>query len=113
MKTPVLESLFNEAVGLRTCNCSKETQTQVFTCKYCENFKSTYFEELLQMAASVILIIKLKSIGHSILNQTTNMEWFLHRFVDLLRACFLRASSRNYFNKFLLINLQKAKTCVG
>ena len=65
------------------------------------------------MAASVILIIKLRSIGHSILNQKPNMGWFLQRFVDLLRVCFLRASSRNYFNKFLLINLQKAKTCAG
>ena len=32
--------------------CLKETQTQVFTCKYCEIFRKTYFEEYLRTAAS-------------------------------------------------------------
>ena len=69
-----MESLLNEAVGLRTCNYNKETQTQVFTCKYCENFKSTYFEEHLQMAASVILIIKLREVL-GILFLIKNLIW--------------------------------------
>ena len=31
----------------------KETPTQVFSCKICEIFKNTYFEEHLQTTASV------------------------------------------------------------
>ena len=37
----------------------KEIPTQVLSCKYCEIFKSTYFEEHLGTAASVLLIMKL------------------------------------------------------
>ena len=44
----MLESLFNKVVGL--------TPTQVFSRKYCEIFKSTYFEEYLGMGASGILV---------------------------------------------------------
>ena len=32
----------------------KDTPTQVFSCKYCEIFKNTYFEEYLQTATSRI-----------------------------------------------------------
>ena len=41
-KTPVLESLFNKAAGLKAC------LTQVFFCEICENFKSTYYEQHLR-----------------------------------------------------------------
>ena len=41
-KTPVLESLFNS--------------------EYCEIFKNTYFEEYLRMAASEIVLMKLRKI---------------------------------------------------
>ena len=47
-KTPILESSFNEALQLY----QKETPTPEFSCEYCENFKSTYFEEYLQTVAS-------------------------------------------------------------
>ena len=30
----------------------KDTPTQVFSCKYCEDFKNSYFEEDLKTAAS-------------------------------------------------------------
>ena len=43
----------------------EETPTQVFSCKYCEIFTSTYFEEHLQTPASGLL-------GH-VLNDTTCM----------------------------------------
>ena len=45
----------------------KEDSTQLFSCEYCENFKNTYFEEHLPMAASVI------SFGHLFLIK--NMTW--------------------------------------
>ena len=53
METPVLESLFNKAGGLRCANYQIETPTQVFSCDYCKVFKNTYFEEHLQTVASV------------------------------------------------------------
>ena len=34
----------------------KENPPQVFSCKYCEFFKNIYFEELLRMAASALII---------------------------------------------------------
>ena len=42
----MLESLYNKVEGL-------ETLTQVFSSKYCEIFRSTYFEEHLQTAAQL------------------------------------------------------------
>ena len=30
--------------------CQKETQTQVFSCEYCKNFKNTYFEDHLLLS---------------------------------------------------------------
>ena len=48
-------------------------------------------------------------------NQKHNVEWFLlKRFVNLVRVCSLHMYvlfSRNQPNIFLLINLQKTKTC--
>ena len=48
-KTPVLETLFNKAAGLGLQFYRKEIPTQVFSCKYFEIFKNTYFEERLLM----------------------------------------------------------------
>ena len=45
-KTHVLKSFFNKVVGLKA-----STPTQVFSCKICEIFKGTYFEEHLQTTA--------------------------------------------------------------
>ena len=46
MKTPVLESLFNQVL-------LKGPPTQVFSYEYYKTFKNTYFEEHLPMAASL------------------------------------------------------------
>ena len=92
----------------------KEIQTQALSWKYCEIFKNTYFEEHLQMAASVLLIIKLITINigqkHNINknitwnNQKHNMEWFLlQRFVDLVKIYFLLIVSRNHSNRVNIV----------
>ena len=48
----------------------------------------------------------------SLINQKHNLGWFLlRRFVDLSRVCSLHTISRNQNNTFLLINMQKTKTC--
>ena len=49
--TGKLKSLFNRVAGLQLCQ--KETLTQMFFQKYCENFNSTLFEQHLRTAASV------------------------------------------------------------
>ena len=50
-------SLFlNKVPGLKACNfVKKEVLTQVFSCKYCEIFKITFFEEHLRTAASSVM----------------------------------------------------------
>ena len=48
----------------------------------------------------------------SVTFQKHNVRWFLLRgFADLVRVCSLHIISRNYPNKFLLIRMQKTKTC--
>ena len=46
----------------------------------------------------------------SFLNQK-HVAWFLLRFVDAFRVCSLYIICKNYSSTFLLINLQKTKTC--
>ena len=53
---------------------SKETPTQVFFCEYCQIFKSTYFEEHLQMAAS-IMRTRLRASYLVNVNNYENMSW--------------------------------------
>ena len=88
----------------------------MFSCEYCEILKKTYLEEHLRMAASVLLIIKLVmeilGICQPLLNQKHNVEWFLPKwFADLVRVYFLLIISGNHSNTFLIIDLQKTKTC--
>ena len=88
----------------------------MFSCEYCEILKKTYLEEHLRMAASVLLIIKLVmeilGICQPLLNQKDNVEWFLPKwFADLVRVYFLLIISGNHSNTFLIIDLQKTKTC--
>ena len=47
-KTPVMESLLNKVAGLY----QKQTAAMVFSCKYCEIFKNSYFEKHLWTATS-------------------------------------------------------------
>ena len=49
----MLESFFNKVAGLKDCNFTKETLTQVFSCEYGKIWKNTYFKEHLRTAASV------------------------------------------------------------
>ena len=51
-KTSVLESLFNKAAGLGLQLYQLETPTQMLSCKICEIYKNTFFEEHLRTAAS-------------------------------------------------------------
>ena len=52
-KTPVTESLFQYTYRPQACNfIKKETLEQVFSCKFCKIFKSTFLAEHLQMTAS-------------------------------------------------------------
>ena len=50
------ECLFNKFAVLRPTTIKKETPRQVFSCEYCEIFKSTYFEEHLRATVSVVKI---------------------------------------------------------
>ena len=50
MKTPVLESLLIKLQAL------KETQTQMFSCEYCEIFKNTLLYRTPPVAASELKI---------------------------------------------------------
>ena len=48
-KTPALESLFNKLAGLKVFNfIKKRLQTQVFSCKYYDIFKNSFFIEHLR-----------------------------------------------------------------
>ena len=49
----------------------KETLTQVFSCEYCELSKNTYFEERLQMTASVLVKDTVRSFNIFHLNQNS------------------------------------------
>ena len=80
----------------------------MFLWECCEIFKNTCFEEHLQTAASVLLIMKLV-ISISLLNDV----WFLlRRFVDLVKIYSLLIISRNYSSTFLLLDLQKNRSKV-
>ena len=46
----MLEYFFNKVAGFKLL---KRDFAQVFSCKFCETFKSTYFKELLRATASV------------------------------------------------------------
>ena len=48
LETPVLESLFKKVSGLKA-------PKQVFSCEYCENFKTAYLEKHLRMTAFYLL----------------------------------------------------------
>ena len=51
----MLESLFNKAAGLKVYNfIETKTPTQVFSCKYCEIFKNSFFDRTPWVAASVL-----------------------------------------------------------
>ena len=70
----MLELLFDTGVNFWAGGLQlyyKEIPTQVLSCEYCEIFRNTYFEEHLQTAASVLLIIKL------LIKYSTSADLFL------------------------------------
>ena len=77
---------------------------QVFSREHCKIFKNTVFQfdkVTVQYRASADLLFLIKN----------NVGWFpLKRFVDLFRVGYV--ISRKHFNTFLLINLQKTKSCL-
>ena len=83
----MLELLFNKVAGLETCNfIKKRLQRRCFLVNIAKIFKSTYIEEHLWMAASVLIIL-LGIYWPSLLNKKLNVGWFLLKmFVDLLRV---------------------------
>ena len=59
-ETPVLQLSFNIVARLEACNCiKKRLQHRHFLVNIAKILRRTYFEEHLQTAASVLLIIKL------------------------------------------------------
>ena len=94
----MLELLFNKVAGLETCNfIKKRLQHRCFLVNIAKFFKSTYTEEHLRMAASVLIIL-LGIYWPSLLNKKLNVGWFLLKmFVDLLRVYSLLIISRNHF----------------
>ena len=46
MKTPVLESLFNKAAGLKACNFNKKDSNTGVSCEIFKNFNNNNFEHL-------------------------------------------------------------------
>ena len=53
-KTSMLESLFNNIVGLQASSL-KETPTQVLYCEYWDIFRSIYFVKQLRTAAIIVI----------------------------------------------------------
>ena len=58
MKTPVPESLFNKVVGLRPATLLKKRLAQLFSCKFCEISKNTFFHRTPLVVASVDLPVR-------------------------------------------------------
>ena len=51
MKMSALESPFNKVTGLRPEALLKKIQVQVFSCRFCQIFKNSFFTEHLQTTA--------------------------------------------------------------
>ena len=57
---------FNKVAGKK--NCEKETLAQVFSCKFCKNFKNIFFTEHLRTTASALSLVW-SNQGQSFLTQ--------------------------------------------
>ena len=113
----MLESLFNKFASLKQSLqfYAKETPTQLFSCDYCKAFKNCFFIEQLRWLPLLVdeITVQYQAIClRSLLDQKRNMGWFLLKMLlDINRVCYLHNISRNHSKPFLLINLEKAKTC--
>ena len=95
--------IFEYSCKLEACNCiKKRLQHRRFLENIAKFLRTTYFEEHLGKAASVLLIIKLViQFGYLPTSSyiKTNVEWFLlRRFVGLLRIYFLLIIGRTHSN---------------
>ena len=63
-KAPVLESLFKKVAGLKAYSfIKKETPAKVFSCKFYEIFKDTFFYRTPPVAASEEMISSVKQFN--------------------------------------------------
>ena len=84
----------------------KENPPQLFSCKHCEIFKSTYSE----MAPSALVMIyynhKVSNYVLGTYRQKHNVEWFLlRRFLDLVRDIRILTGLDDRFCFCLLLNV--------
>ena len=96
----------------------KEAPAQVFSYEHCEIFKDSFLYRTTTSGGCFCKFDKVASCSVlgiwriSLINQNNNIGWLLlKRFVHLCRAFSLHIISRNHSNTFLLINMQKTKTC--
>ena len=67
-KTPVLQSLLNNAASLYSCDLIKKTPIQAFSCEYYESFRNSYFKTIWERT---LLWLHIKS-------RCTSTDCFLH-----------------------------------
>ena len=94
--------------------CLKKPPAQVFSCKYSEIFKNSFFYRRPQGSAFVLWTITILNYNHALENfRTMNDFNFTNFFSDRVMGCstegtsyycFHKAGSDNFFQKVLLIN---------
>ena len=96
----------------------EEAPTQVFSCEHCEIFRNSFLYRTATFGGCFCQFDKVANCAvlgicrPSLINQKYSVGWFLlKKIVYLCRACSLHIIIRNHSNTFLLINMQKAKTC--
>ena len=98
--------------SLKACNFIKETPTQVFSCKYREIFKNTFFDRTPLMAASRPR--KESSKGHYEMKVKTVRCVLILCKIRILRAapdgCYFNNSDSNLIDKHKLITASFSRT---
>ena len=96
----------------------EEAPTQVFSYEYSEIFQNGFLYRTTTSGGCFCQLDKVANCSvlgicrPSLINQKHNIGWFLlKKIVHLCKAFSLHIISRNHSNTFLLINMQKAKTC--
>ena len=112
----MLESLSNKVAGLKKGNfIKKRLQHSCFPMNTERFLRTAFFIEHLWWLFLSVWWTKFSVVGicrHSLLNSKHNLgKLLLKVVVDLVRVCPLQIIGRNHSKKFLLINLQKRKTC--
>ena len=90
----------DNAAGLQPCNFIKETQTQVFSCEYCEIFKNSFFYRAPPVTASVLWIITTLNFNRVLGNlRSMNNFNFINFFSDRVTRCSMEGASYCCFRK--------------